>query len=105
MKAVAEWIKVAQVGDLADGQAKVFEVEAQRVAICRVGQQYFAIQDLCTHDNGPLGEGELVGDLIECPRHGARFNVKSGEPVTLPAVVPVKTFPVKVTGKEVYVEI
>ena len=104
METVAEWVKVAKVGDLAEGQAKVFEVEGQRVAICRVGGAYFAIQDLCTHDDGPLGEGELVGDLIECPRHGARFNVKSGQPVTLPAVVPVKTFPVKVTGNDIYVE-
>ena len=77
----------------------------QRLALSNVEGNFFAVQDLCTHDNGPLGEGELLGEEIECPRHGARFNVKTGQAVTLPAVVPVKTFPVKVAGSEVFVEV
>ncbi len=102
---MSEWVKVAQVGDVPEGTIKVVEVKGQRLAVSNVGGSYFAIQDLCTHDNGPLGEGELVGELVECPRHGARFNVKTGEVVTLPAVIPVKTFPVKVADNNILVEV
>ena len=67
--------------------------------------QYYCIDDVCTHDGGPLGEGELIEDQIECPRHGALFDVKSGRAVTLPAVVPVDTYPVRVEGGEVQVKV
>ena len=103
---MAEWVKVARAADVVeDGRAKVVEANGQRLALARVGGQVYAVQDLCTHDGGPLGEGEVVGDQIECPRHGARFDVKTGRAVTLPAVVPVKTFPVKVEGEEISVEL
>lgn len=100
-----QWVKVAQAGDLPAGRVKVVETSGQRLALAHVGESYFAVQDLCTHDNGPLGEGELFENQIECPRHGARFDVKTGQAVTLPAVVPVKTFPVKVAGNDILVEI
>ena len=99
------WVKVAQTGEIPAGKTKVVEARGQRLALSNVEGKFYAVQDLCTHDNGPLGEGELVGEEIECPRHGARFNVKTGAAVTLPAVIPVKTFPVKVSGDEVLVEI
>jgi 3-phenylpropionate/trans-cinnamate dioxygenase ferredoxin subunit len=102
---VAEWLKVAQVGQIPEGQVKVVQAKDQRLAVACVGGSYFALQDLCTHDDGPLGEGQMWGELVECPRHGARFNVKTGQAVTLPAVLPVKTFPVKVTGEDILVEV
>ena len=102
---MAEWVKIAKAGEIPEGQVKVVLAHNQRLALANVHGEYFAVQDLCTHDNGPLGEGELIGDMVECPRHGARFNVKTGDAVTLPAVVPVKTFPVKVTGGEISVQI
>ena len=102
---MSEWIKVARMGDIPQGQVKVFQVKGQRLVLANVNGQHFAVQDLCTHDNGPLGEGELIEELVECPRHGARFNVKTGEAITLPAVVPVKTFPVKASGNDILVEI
>lgn len=102
---MAEWVKVARAAEVLEGHAKVVEAEGQRLALARVGGQVYAVQDLCTHDGGPLGEGEIFGDTIECPRHGARFDVKTGQPVTLPAVVPVKTFPVKVAGEEILVQL
>ena len=102
---MAEWVKVAQAGEVPAGKAKVVVARGQRLALSNVEGNFFAVQDLCTHDNGPLGEGELWGEEIECPRHGARFNVKTGQAVTLPAVVPVKTFPVKVTGSDIWVEV
>ena len=86
---MAEWVKVARAADLPEGRAKVVEAKGRRIALARAGGEVFAVQDLCTHDNGPLGEGEVADHTIECPRHGARFDVKTGQPVTLPAVIPV----------------
>ena len=103
---MAEWVKVAHVTEVAEGHVKTVLAKGQRLALAHLADgSYHVIEDRCTHDNGPLGAGELVDDLVECPRHGARFNVKSGQPVTLPAVVPVKSFQVKVTGEDVFVKI
>ncbi len=96
---------VAKVSDVAQGRVKVVEVEGKRIALCNVGGTIYAVDDLCTHDNGPLGEGELFNDQIECPRHGARFDVKSGKVTCLPAVIPVKTYEVKIEGEEVKIAI
>lgn len=102
---MAEWVKVAGAGDLAEGRAKVVQAKGQMLALARVGADYFALEDLCTHDGGPLGEGEIFGDLIECPRHGARFSVRTGQAITLPAVLGVKTYPVKVQGEDILVQV
>ncbi|MCM8811569.1 MAG: non-heme iron oxygenase ferredoxin subunit [Candidatus Omnitrophica bacterium] len=99
------WVKAAQTSDLPEGSIKVVEAKGRRIALARNGGAFYAIEDLCTHDGGPLGEGTLEGEEVECPRHGARFNVKTGEAITLPAVVPVKTFPVKVDGNDVLIQI
>ncbi len=102
---MTEWVKVARADEVQEGRAKVVEAKGKRLALARVGGQVYAVQDLCTHDNGPLGEGVVIEETIECPRHGARFDVKTGRPVTLPAVVPVQTFPVKTSGDDVLVEL
>ncbi len=102
---MSNWVKVAEVGEIPQGRVKALEAGGQRVVVANIQGDLFAIQDLCTHDDGPLGEGELLGGQIECPRHGARFDVKTGQALTLPAVLPVKIFPVKVTGSEVFVEL
>ena len=102
---MAEWIEVAATSDLSDGRVKVAQAGEKRLALAQVGEEIFAMEDLCTHDNGPLGEGTLHGTEVECPRHGARFNVKTGQAVTLPAIVPVKTFPVKISEGKIYVEL
>jgi len=102
---VPEWVKVAQAGEVPEGRVKVVEAKGKRLALARVGGQVYAVQDLCTHDNGPLGEGAVIEETLECPRHGARFDVKTGKPVNLPAVVPVQTFPVKVEGGDVLIQI
>ena len=96
---------VAQTGDIPVGKVKVVETPAGRIAICNVSGTFYAIDDLCTHDGGSLDQGELVGQEIECPRHGARFDVTTGKPLCLPAVMPVKRYPVKVSGDEIQVEV
>ncbi len=82
---------------------KVFPADGKRVLIANVEGTYFATQDLCTHDNGTLADGELIGEEIECPRHGGRFSAKTGEVRALPPMFPIKTFPIKVEADEIKV--
>lgn len=96
---------IAKVSDTPPGTISVHEVGDLRIALCNVNGRFYAIDDVCTHDGGPLDQGELDGELVECPRHGARFDVTTGRPMTLPAVRPVKTYPVTVDGDDVRVEI
>jgi 3-phenylpropionate/trans-cinnamate dioxygenase ferredoxin subunit len=98
------FVTVARVGDTAPGTITVHEVGDVRIALCNVNGRYYAIDDVCTHDGGPLDQGELEGDLVECPRHGARFDVTTGKAVVLPAVRPVKTYAVQVEGDEINVD-
>ncbi|MBI5653855.1 MAG: non-heme iron oxygenase ferredoxin subunit [Chloroflexi bacterium] len=102
---MANFITVAKVSDVQPGALKTFKVNGKRILIANVAGTFFATQDLCTHDNGPLGDGELIGEDVECPRHGARFNVKTGKVTALPAILPIKTFPVKVEGDEIQIAI
>lgn len=100
---MANFLKVAKVDDIKQGQVKTFGVDGRHIALCNVEGTYFAIQDLCTHDGGPLGEGEIIDHEIECPRHGGRFDVRTGEVAALPPMFPIKTFPVRVEGDEIQV--
>jgi 3-phenylpropionate/trans-cinnamate dioxygenase ferredoxin subunit len=99
------FVKAAKLSEIAAGRAKVVEVGDEDVALCNVDGQIYAIANVCTHDSGPLGSGILLGDEIECPRHGARFNVRTGEVTVLPAIVPIPTFEVRIEGDDVFVDI
>lgn len=102
-------MSVEQVGNLDEiepGTARVVEVQGQSIALCRVEDgELHAIENRCTHDDGPLGEGELDGDRIECPRHGALFDVTTGRAVTLPAIGKVRCFAVSVDDGQVQIEV
>lgn len=89
-----KWIDVAEVGDINEGDVKTFQVDAHRVAVARANGQLYAVQDLCSHDDGPLGDGELEEFAIVCPRHGAKFDIRSGAVLAMPAAAPIETFPV-----------
>ena len=89
-----KWVGVANTDDIGDGEVKTFQVETYRVAVARANGQLYAVQDLCSHDDGPLGDGALEGYAIVCPRHGAKFDIRTGTVVAMPAVAPIKTFPV-----------
>ena len=91
-----QFVKLAEIDDVAPGQVKVYEAQGRRIALCNVEGTFYAIDDVCTHDGGSLDQGELEGYQIECPRHGARFDVRSGRALALPAVVPVRSYPVRV---------
>jgi len=97
------FVTVARVGEIPEGGVKLVRVDDQTIAVFHIDGEYHAIDDICTQDGGPLAEGRLEGEVIECPRHGARFNVKTGEVLSLPATVPVPTYAVRVEGDEIQV--
>ena len=99
------WIVVGKAEDIAVGTAVVAEAGGKRLALCNTGEGIYAIDDVCTHDGGPLDQGQLEGKEIECPRHGARFDVTTGRALCLPAVRPVRTYPVRIEGGEVEIDL
>jgi 3-phenylpropionate/trans-cinnamate dioxygenase ferredoxin subunit len=102
---MTDWKSVAKVSEIPPERVAVFQVGDHDVAVCNVGGQFYAIDDLCTHDGGNLDQGELEGDEIECPRHGARFNVMTGAATQLPAFEPVAVHEVRVSGDDIEVSV
>ena len=100
---MAEWVEVAPVDDFPQGTWKVVEVQGVMVAVFNVDGGYYAIEDVCTHDGSTLTGGKLEGDVIECPRHGARFSVRTGAVLAPPAYEPVPTLRVRVHDGKVQV--
>jgi 3-phenylpropionate/trans-cinnamate dioxygenase ferredoxin subunit len=100
-----DYITVARTSDIPPGKVRSCPIDGRKIAVCNVDGTFYAIDDICTHDGGELDQGELDGDQIECPRHGARFDVKTGRALTLPAVMPVKSYPVRVAGDAIEVEV
>lgn len=92
---MSEWIDVAPVEDLAPGEHRVVDLDDQSVAVFNLGGEYCAIEDRCTHDGAPLTGGRVEDGVIICPRHGARFCLRSGAVLSPPAYEPVLTFPVR----------
>jgi 3-phenylpropionate/trans-cinnamate dioxygenase ferredoxin component len=97
------FVTVARVGEIAEGARKIVRIDDQEIAVFHLDGGYFAIEDVCTHDGGPLADGVLEGAVIECPRHGAKFNVKTGAAVALPATSAVPTYAVRIRGDEIQV--
>jgi 3-phenylpropionate/trans-cinnamate dioxygenase ferredoxin subunit len=100
---VGEFVKVASKSEVPENAVKVFTVNNRRVAVCHVEESFYAVADLCSHDGGPLGEGELFDHQIECPRHGARFDITTGKALCLPAVTPIPAYPVEVRGEDIWI--
>lgn len=100
---MSEFVKVATVDEVKPGTRKLIEFETVTVALFNINGQYYCIEDVCTHDGGPVAEGELTDHAIECPRHGAEFDVRDGRALSMPAVVPVPTYEVRVEEEEIYI--
>lgn len=102
-----ETIDICRVGELPPGAMRVVEWEDLEIAIVNCKGELFAIEDRCSHDNGTLAEGELhEGECaIECPRHGSLFDLRTGAPKTLPAYVPIDTYPVSVVDEIIKLEV
>ena len=103
---MASYQKVLRKSELPEGKGRCVELNGRRIALFNVGGEFLAIDDTCTHAEASLAEGALIdGRTVECPWHGAQFDIKTGAAKTLPAVEPVKTYPVRVAGEDVEVEI
>jgi len=98
-----EFIRVADVSEVSDPGKLLVEVEGEVVALFHVEGRFYAIDDVCTHDGGPLVDGELVGYKIACPRHGAKFDIRTGAALSMPAVRPTRAHAVKVDAGGVWV--
>ena len=104
---MAEFQAVAQVSDVSDPGTLLVEVDDQLVMVACVGGQFYALDDVCTHDGGPLSDGEIdaAGCTIACPRHGAKFDLATGAAKTMPATKPTVAHEVKVEDGQVFVRL
>jgi 3-phenylpropionate/trans-cinnamate dioxygenase ferredoxin component len=104
---VPQVIEVCRVDELPPGQMRLVEWEELEIGVFNCAGNVYAIEDRCSHDDGPLVEGELDQEhcTVECPRHGSVFDLKTGKPLTLPAYVPVETFPVIVEHDTIKLEV
>lgn len=100
---MSEFVNAARRADLPPSGKLLTEIDGRPIALFNVDGSYYAIDDVCTHDGGPLAEGDLEGCEIRCPRHGARFDVRSGKALCLPAVESVTTHAVEVRGDDLWV--
>jgi 3-phenylpropionate/trans-cinnamate dioxygenase ferredoxin subunit len=91
-----EYVEIAPLSELPNGERLFVNVGDRPIVVFNVAGQYFAIGDVCTHDDGPLGDGDLEGFNIVCPRHGAEFDIRSGKVMQMPAVVDIPAYPVRV---------
>lgn len=82
--------------DLSSGERRIVEIDGQAIAIFNIAGTYYAIADVCSHDDGPVAEGELHDYEIECPRHGAHFDIRSGKVLSFPAIIDIPAYPVRV---------
>ncbi len=101
---MGKFVTVARTGEIAPGTVKVVRIDGTAIGVANVDGEFFAFADVCTHDDGPVAEGELDEYQIECPRHGARFDVRTGAVKQMPAVTPIPVYPLRVEGDEIQVK-
>jgi len=100
-----EYIPVGSVNELREGQRLFIEIDETPIVILNIAGKYFAVADVCSHDDGPVGEGNIEGFEMICPRHGARFDIRSGRALALPAFVDIPAYPVRMVGDQIEVGI
>ena len=91
-----EFVQIAPLEDLPNGERLFVEVDEKKIVVFNLGGDLYALGDVCSHDDGPLGDGEIEGMDIICPRHGARFDIRTGEAILLPAAVDIPAYPVRI---------
>ncbi len=102
---MAEFLPVASVGELSDPGKKCLEIQERFVVLVHLAGEYYCLDDICTHDGGTLGEGQMDANCLICPRHGARFDIKTGRAVTMPATEPTRVHEVRIEGGQVMVKL
>lgn len=98
-----EFVRVASASDIPPGEMLIVEVEGEEIAIANLDGDFVAFQNACTHRAGPLGEGILTGEVVECPFHAGQFNVRTGQVVAPPPTEQIKTYAVQVDGSDISV--
>lgn len=99
------FVPVAKIADVPDPGKLLVELDDALVALFHVNGEFFALDDVCTHDGGPLADGKLEDHTIACPRHGAKFDIRTGAALTMPATRPTRSYPVKIEGDDVLISI
>ena len=102
---MSDFVRVCKVGDVPDPGKQIFDLDERYIVLFHVDGRFYALDDLCTHDGGPLGEGLLERFTITCPRHGAKFDIRDGRVLCMPATSGTGSHEVKVEGDEVFVKI
>ena len=100
-----EFIPVGSIEELKQGERLFIEIDEKPIVIINIDGQFYAFADVCSHDDGPVGEGILEGFEIICPRHGARFDVRTGKVLALPAFVDIPAYPVRLMGDQIEIGI
>jgi 3-phenylpropionate/trans-cinnamate dioxygenase ferredoxin subunit len=100
---LSDWVPVGRVDEIARGDHRVVDADGTRILVFNLDGSFYAIEDVCTHDGGVLSGGGVEGDQVICPRHGARFCIRTGEALSAPAYEPTAAFPVKVDDGKVLV--
>jgi len=100
-----EFIAVASKQELPQGERLFVEIDDKTIVMFNIDEEIFAIADVCSHDDGPLGDGNLDGFEIKCPRHGASFDVRTGRVLSLPAIVDIPAYPVRITNGQIEIGI
>jgi 3-phenylpropionate/trans-cinnamate dioxygenase ferredoxin subunit len=100
-----EYIPVGSIDELKDGERLFVEIDEKPIVILNIAGQYYAIADVCSHDEGPVGEGNIEGYEIVCPRHGARFDIRTGRVLLLPAFVDIPVYPIRLAGDQIEIGI
>jgi 3-phenylpropionate/trans-cinnamate dioxygenase ferredoxin subunit len=91
-----DYVEIAMADQLTDGERLFVELGGKSIVLFNLAGKLFAIGDVCSHDNGPVGDGDIEDNEIICPRHGARFDIRSGKATSLPAIVDIPAYPVRV---------
>jgi nitrite reductase/ring-hydroxylating ferredoxin subunit len=102
---MTDFIKVAEIDEIEDGELKAIEADGEPICLAKVDGEICAFTDNCTHISGPLNEGELEGDVLTCPWHGAQFNVRTGKVLRGPARQDLFTYPVRVEGNAILLQL
>lgn len=100
---VAEWVPVARTSEVPDGAGHRVEVHDVPIAVWNVNGDFYATSDICSHEEAYLSEGMLWDEVVECPLHGAQFDVRTGQVLSLPAIFPIASYPVKVEDGTIFV--
>ncbi len=101
---VGKFIKIGRITDIKEGEIKMFKSgDLNMLLTCHNGE-IFALDNVCSHDGAPLGEGAIVDGQIECPRHGARFDIKTGSATRMPAIAAINSYEIKIENGDILVE-